>query len=498
MDENTPLSTSKTPRGLRRLSIFAAVLVIALLVGSWAILVNRTTRQSTFSSAAKSVSLKQNKDIYIGHNQVLYKLNGRTGAVIWQQHLKRSYPLDRRAASFFGVEVAEDVVYAAIDHDFSAFRSSDGKELWHQHIMPTASLTPEDLRIVGEEVEQGTLYLWHANSTVSSHSAQDGAPKWSNLVAEWGSVQYGTLYTKLWSDTQERSFLYALDAQTGKERWHFASPPLPGAGSIDPRVVDGIVYVGWGGYLYALNAQTGQQLWMYRLPQYHEFFQAQITNGVVYARSQYAFMEAPRDQIADATRVRAFNAKTGALLWTSGPDESLYSQVVPTGGDVIMTYHAVTKSSGTNDNNPSTADLNHAVTRSDGYSLNVITAKDARLLWQIQVPAGSGSVYPWVSMTDGRLYLFEGGKTPSLQTFDVHSGKKLGQHPLPIDPEKLVLSGVNNGIAYMLSAATGYYNETGDDSISAIRLSDGSLAWQMRLGALKNHEDALSALILAP
>lgn len=116
---------------------------------------------------------------------------------------------------------------------------------------------------------------------------------------------------------------------------------------------------------------------------------------------------------------------------------------------------------------------------------------------QIQVPAGSGSVYPWVSMMDGRLYLFEGGKTPSLQTFDVHSGKKLGQHPLPIDPEKRVLSGVNNGIAYMLSAATGYYNETGDDIISAIRLSDGSLAWQMKLGALKNHEDTISPLILA-
>src|SRR5260370_29082715 len=353
MDGNTPLSTSKAARGRRRLSMFDAVLVFALLIGSWAVLVNRTTRPSTFSAAAKSVPLKQNKDVYIGHNQVLCKLNGRSGAVIWQQHLKRSYPLDRRADSFFGVEVAEDVVYAALDDDFSAFGSSDGKELWYRHIMPTTSLTPEDLRIVGEEVEQGTLYLWHANSTVSSHSAQDGAPKWSNLVAEWGSVQYGTLYTKLWSDTQERSFLYALDAQTGKERWHFASPSLPGAGSIDPRVVHGAVYVGWGGYLYALNAQTGQQLWMYRLPQYHEFFQAQITNGVVYARSQDAFMEAPRDQIADATRVRAFHAKTGALLWTSGPDESLYSQGVPTGGAVIMPYPSLPQSSGTPDNNPS-------------------------------------------------------------------------------------------------------------------------------------------------
>src|SRR5258708_2976089 len=195
---------------------------------------------------------------------------------------------------------------------------------------------------------------------------------------------------------------------------------------------------------------------------------------------------------------RVYPVKNRALVQNSGPDQSMYRQGVTTGGDVIMKYHALTKSSGTTDNNPSTGDLNHAVTRSDGYSLSVINAKDARFLWQIQVPAGSGSVYPWVSIMDGRLSLFEGGKTPSLQTFDVHSGKKLGQHPLPIDPEKLVLSGVNNGIAYMLSAATGYYKETGDESISAIRLSDGSLAWQMRLGAVKNHEDAISALILGP
>src|SRR5258708_9614695 len=101
-------------------------------------------------------------------------------------------------------------------------------------------------------------------------------------------------------------------------------------------------------------------------------------------------MEAPRDQIADAMRVRAFHAKTGALLWTSGPDESLYSQGVPTGGDVIMTDHALTKSSGPTHNNPSTGDLNPALTRLDGYSLGVLNYKNARFLSPNQGPPRGG------------------------------------------------------------------------------------------------------------
>src|SRR5258708_31926395 len=99
-------------------------------------------------------------------------------------------------------------------------------------------------------------------------------------------------------------------------------------------------------------------------------------------------MEAPRDQIADAMRVRAFHAKTGALLWTSGPDESLYSQGVPTGGDVIMTYHPLTKSSCPTDNKPSTSCLHHSVTRSDRHPLGRLNSKECRFPRPIQCPPG--------------------------------------------------------------------------------------------------------------
>ena len=55
--------------------------------------------------------------------------------------------------------------------------------------------------------------------------------------------------------------LYAVDAQTGKERWSFTS-----GGGIEssPAVAGGVVYVGsHDHHLYALDAQTGKELRRY-------------------------------------------------------------------------------------------------------------------------------------------------------------------------------------------------------------------------------------------
>jgi outer membrane protein assembly factor BamB len=63
-----------------------------------------------------------------------------------------------------------------------------------------------------------------------------------------------------------QSQLYALETATGRERWHFTEtdtevkrrmPPLP------PLIVEGVIYfVTWGGgHLYALDAQTGRERW---------------------------------------------------------------------------------------------------------------------------------------------------------------------------------------------------------------------------------------------
>jgi outer membrane protein assembly factor BamB/formylglycine-generating enzyme required for sulfatase activity len=62
------------------------------------------------------------------------------------------------------------------------------------------------------------------------------------------------------------SFLYALDAETGAERWRFqlAQPPerksknaIPSA----PTIKDGILYTGGGGYVYAMDIRTGRPKW---------------------------------------------------------------------------------------------------------------------------------------------------------------------------------------------------------------------------------------------
>lgn len=61
------------------------------------------------------------------------------------------------------------------------------------------------------------------------------------------------------------SYLYALDAKTGKELWRFKVDYIPGKLNLihsTPAVLDGVVYIGSeNGYFYALNAEDGRLIW---------------------------------------------------------------------------------------------------------------------------------------------------------------------------------------------------------------------------------------------
>ena len=57
------------------------------------------------------------------------------------------------------------------------------------------------------------------------------------------------------------SYQYAVDAQTGVERWRFEM----GAAAILPAVADGVVYFGSSDCnLYTLDAQSGAERWRFQ------------------------------------------------------------------------------------------------------------------------------------------------------------------------------------------------------------------------------------------
>jgi hypothetical protein len=60
-------------------------------------------------------------------------------------------------------------------------------------------------------------------------------------------------------------YLSAYEIETEKEQWHFAINPSHAVMHSSPAVIDGVAYVGSGnGFLYALDAETGGERWRFR------------------------------------------------------------------------------------------------------------------------------------------------------------------------------------------------------------------------------------------
>lgn len=79
-------------------------------------------------------------------------------------------------------------------------------------------------------------------------------------------------------------YLYAVDIQTGVEKWKFQSGDKIFS---SPAVADGVVYFHSEEYLYAVDSQTGQKKWVFEAP--GEILRSPaITNGVGFIGSKLA------------------------------------------------------------------------------------------------------------------------------------------------------------------------------------------------------------------
>ena len=219
----------------------------------------------------------------------MYALNARTGAFIW-----KSQGYDWCASS---PAVAGGAVYVSVQEKtyghVDAWDAATGAFLWR-------ALSPDSIAS-SPAVANGLVYVGtvSGNSAVWALNAKTGEPVWSYHFAgccfySSPAVANGIVYIGF-SDHN----LYALDAETGKLLWTYAT-----GGRVDssPAVADGVVYVGSDDhYLYAVNASTGMLLWKYATGGAVRPSPA-IANGMVYIGSGddklYAF-GLPSEQMAD-------------------------------------------------------------------------------------------------------------------------------------------------------------------------------------------------------
>lgn len=164
------------------------------------------------------------------------------------------YEIDTTGQHLTGLTATQDAVYAALGTTVACVDAETGEERWQTELAvdgePRATTSLPTFAVGGVYVGTAGGHLFAldvAGDVRWVHSPDDriqdveSAPTVATDSGGDGSVFYGS---------EDR--VYALDPQTGDERW---SVRLFGRVDADPTVVDGRVYVGTrGGFVYGLDA----------------------------------------------------------------------------------------------------------------------------------------------------------------------------------------------------------------------------------------------------
>jgi len=325
--------------------------------------------------------VREHQSLYLAAADCLYAVNAGDGTTRWRQQVKLtrtrevSYPPPPPWVSYpppprltFGTpRVVHGVVYVSVHHYDGytcAFNADDGSLRWR---------TPTDARVACVPfldwavplVQDGIVYngayalneqdgavLWrvdidtHAEGTVAlsaltdetlfatTHmgiyaiNAQDGQIRWRYQPEEQSHVSGPPVVSGrlLYAGTSgsvghpEKSHLFALDVETGKETWRYPMGCYIGAVIHQERI-----YVSSGDRsLYALDTTSGMLRWQHQFAaQGH--YPATIANDVLYINTDGPY---------------ALSSEDGAVLWRqdlgSSPGVSFHPPVVLDGAVYLV------------------------------------------------------------------------------------------------------------------------------------------------------------------
>lgn len=110
-------------------------------------------------------------------------------------------------------------------------------------------------------------------------------------------------------------YVYAIEAESGEQRWRFETPTDNRGSSSQPVYADGTVYVHEGGdqVMFALDAANGDEVWRFPAPDTLTAVPAIAGDVVVTATPDYLL---------------AIDRESGDRSWAVGLEESIYGPVV--------------------------------------------------------------------------------------------------------------------------------------------------------------------------
>src|SRR5579884_2393388 len=253
-------------RYMHRLSLVAAVVFTALIVGSMAWIFTLARHHNNGSSEGSSGSAQQSQTftqqsqpsyagVYVNAGTSLMRVDLQTGKVIWRYDLPNTSVPGSKSTNAVGINkyvYVGDTVYALMTTagnpqsktSLIALNAETGKERWSQ------PLSGKDLSIIDMIVADNMIYVSaqvgqgnNPADSVYSFSTRDGKQgnDTYNLPAYiyYITVLKGTLYVA----TQEG--LYAFDLSSHQQRWHTTLKTETAQQSLvvtRPRIINGILY----------------------------------------------------------------------------------------------------------------------------------------------------------------------------------------------------------------------------------------------------------------
>lgn len=304
--------------------------------------------------------------------------------------------------------------------------------LLQQSPLPTPSLKPT--------LNARAMYLANAQHTgfYEGKSAASGSVRWQAKPGQWGAasapvVAYDTVFFGGWD-----KYLYALDAQTGQEKWTYA---LDDFVSNSPLVVDNHIYLGdRSGNFYALNIENRELVWKFKIKtekQGRPFgTKGRVNSPATYADRLLYFSD-------NSGRLYALTAASGQTVWEFDKPH-VYSLPAP-------------------------AIFEKTVFVSTDYGLlYAIDAQTGEEKWRFQVSDtlaapvyASGIIY--VACQDGYLYAVNAGSGEQIWKYPYISGRQIiavFPQPVAYHDGEIYLSGTHDARFEVIDAATGTLKRT--------------------------------------
>jgi outer membrane protein assembly factor BamB len=296
--------------------------------------------------------------------------------------------------------------------------------------------------VLGEAVADGSpvavargIGLIEAERTLRAVDLRSGRERWS-FPARGTYLSPATdgesVYLK--AESANRGQVFALDLETGAQRWVFtpkrvssAEQGFVGGHVTSPALSGDAVIVASGKELYALNKRTGEPMWELSMTEWVTAAPA-VRNGRIF--------------LADSKFVYAVDERTGELAWKKPAAFSLYFAPIVADDTVYIR---------------------------DGKKIVALASADGKKRWEN--PVGGESLIPG-AVSDGRLLVVTTG---ALLALDIRTGQEVWRYS---QPNYVSLPAVAGTKAFLLAGATG------QTALTALDVESGKASWSQRIPEL--------------